>query len=41
MIKAVITMENGKSITLELYEEAAPITVENFKALPRRDIITG
>jgi len=41
MIKAVITMENGKSITLELYEEAAPITVENFKSLAKKGYYNG
>ncbi|MFT3951564.1 MAG: peptidylprolyl isomerase [Oscillospiraceae bacterium] len=29
----IIEMENGKKITLELYPEAAPITVENFTNL--------
>lgn len=29
-------MENGKKITLELYPETAPITVENFVSLVKR-----
>lgn len=30
MTKAVMEMENGGVMTLELYPEAAPITVENL-----------
>ena len=30
MPQALITMENGKQIKIELYPEIAPITVENF-----------
>ncbi len=30
VVNAVITMESGDTITLELYPEIAPITVENF-----------
>lgn len=29
-VQAIITMESGDTITLELYPEIAPITVENF-----------
>ncbi len=32
-MKTIIEMENGKKMTLELYPEKAPITVENFKTL--------
>lgn len=32
-MQAIITMENGDTITLELYPETAPITVANFKEL--------
>ena len=32
-IKATIEMENGKKMTLELYPEYAPQTVENFVEL--------
>lgn len=32
-MQAIITMESGETITLELYPEVAPITVENFKTL--------
>ena len=31
--KVKITMESGDAITLELYPEIAPITVENFENL--------
>ena len=30
MIKGLITMENGAEIPFELYEEEAPISVNNF-----------
>lgn len=32
-MQAIITMESGDKITLELYPHVAPITVENFKTL--------
>ncbi len=31
--RVVITMENGKTMTLELFPQTAPITVENFLSL--------
>ena len=37
----VIEMENGKKIKLELYPEAAPITVENFEKLARAGFYNG
>ena len=33
MKTAIIEMENGKTMTLEIYHEKAPITVENFEKL--------
>ena len=36
MIRAKIKMENGGEMTLELYPETAPITVENFVKLMSR-----
>ena len=33
MKTAIIEMENGKTMTLELYPEKAPITVANFEKL--------
>ena len=41
MSKAVITMENGKEIELELYPEIAPITVENFEKLVEEKFYDG
>ena len=37
----VIEMENGKKIRLELYPEAAPITVANFEKLVRAGFYNG
>ena len=37
----VITMENQKTIKLELYPEVAPRTVANFEALVRRGFYDG
>ncbi len=37
----VIEMENGKKIKLELYPEAAPITVKNFEKLVRAGFYDG
>ena len=36
-----IEMENGSKITLELYPDVAPITVENFKSLVLEDFYSG
>lgn len=36
-----IEMEDGGKITIRLYPEAAPITVENFKALVSEDFYSG
>lgn len=36
-----ITMENGKQIKLELYPEAAPITVQNFIDLVKKGFYNG
>ncbi len=36
-----IEMENGGKITVELYPEVAPITVENFKNLVSEDFYSG
>ncbi len=40
-MKAVITMDNGKTMTLELYPEIAPITIENFVNLAKKDFYNG
>ncbi len=40
-MKAKITMESGSTITLELYPEIAPITVENFAALAKDGFYDG
>ena len=40
-MKAVITMESGSTMTLELYPETAPITVENFVKLVKEDFYNG
>ncbi len=40
-MKAVITMENGKTMTLELYHETAPITVDNFVKLAKDGFYDG
>ena len=37
----VIEMENGAKIKLELYPEAAPITVKNFEKLARAGFYNG
>ena len=37
----VIEMENGKQIEIELYENAAPITCENFKKLVKEGFYDG
>lgn len=37
----VIEMENGKKIKLELYPEAAPLTVENFEKLVKQGFYNG
>lgn len=41
MIKAKIEMENGGVMTLELYPETAPITVENFVKLAKSGFYDG
>ncbi len=41
MSKAVITMENGGQIELELYPEIAPITVKNFEELAEKKFYDG
>ena len=41
MSKAVITMENGGQIELELYPETAPITVRNFEELVEKKFYDG
>ncbi|MBQ8418774.1 MAG: peptidylprolyl isomerase [Clostridia bacterium] len=41
MTKAIIEMENGGSMTLELYPETAPITVENFVKLAKKGFYDG
>ncbi len=41
MTKAIIEMENGGSMTLELYPETAPITVENFVKLAKEGFYNG
>ena len=40
-MKAIIEMENGGKMTLELYPEVAPITVENFKKLADKGFYNG
>jgi peptidyl-prolyl cis-trans isomerase B (cyclophilin B) len=40
-MKAIIEMENGGKMTLELYPEKAPITVENFVKLAKRGFYNG
>lgn len=40
-VQAVITMESGNTITLELYPDIAPITVENFKNLCEEGFYNG
>ena len=41
MTKAIIEMENGGSMTLELYPEIAPITVANFVKLANEGFYNG
>ena len=41
MTKAIIEMENGGTMTLELYPEIAPITVENFVKLANQGFYNG
>ncbi len=38
---ATITMQNGKTMILELYPETAPITVENFVKLAKEGFYDG
>ncbi len=40
-VQAVITMESGDKITLELYPDIAPITVENFVNLAKEGFYDG
>lgn len=41
MVKAVIEMESGGVMTLELYPDTAPITVENFVKLAKEGFYDG
>ena len=41
MKKVTITMENGGVMTGELYEDIAPITVENFEKLAKSGFYDG
>ena len=41
IIKAVIKMQNGENIKLELYPDIAPITVENFVKLANQGFYNG
>lgn len=40
-MRAVITMNNGKTMTVELDASAAPITVENFVSLAKKGFYDG
>ena len=40
-MKAIIEMENGGKMTLELYPEKAPITVKNFVDLAKKGFYNG
>ena len=40
-MKAIITMESGKTMTLELYPKTAPITVDNFVKLAKEGFYDG
>ncbi len=39
--QATITFENGEKIIIDLFEEAAPKTVENFETLANKDFYNG
>lgn len=39
--QATITFENGENIIIELFEEAAPKTVENFETLANKGFYDG
>lgn len=41
MKKAIIQMEGGGTMTLELYEDKAPITVDNFVKLAKEGFYNG
>src|SRR5690606_33380506 len=41
MKQALIEMENGKQIKIELYDEAAPNTVANFEKLANSEFYDG
>ncbi|MBE6587866.1 MAG: peptidylprolyl isomerase [Ruminococcaceae bacterium] len=41
IVKAVITMEGGAAISLELYPDLAPKTVENFVSLAKEGFYDG
>ena len=41
MTKAVIEMENGGRMTLDLYPNTAPVTVENFVKLAKDGFYNG
>ena len=40
-MKAIIEMENGGKMTIELYPEKAPITVKNFVDLAKKGFYNG
>lgn len=40
-MKAIIEMENGGKMTVELNEQAAPLTVANFVKLAKQDFYEG
>ena len=40
-MKAIIEMENGGKMTLELYPEKAPITVKHFLTLAEEGFYSG
>ena len=41
VVQAVITMETGDTISLELYHDIAPVTVENFVTLAKEGFYDG
>ncbi|MCZ0701817.1 peptidyl-prolyl cis-trans isomerase B (cyclophilin B) [Natronobacillus azotifigens] len=41
MKQAIITFENGEKIVIEMYEDAAPKTVENFEKLANSGFYDG